>query len=211
MCNDRYTLVTELRENWEQGYFYMGKYYDFLLKTGVAQAQAAEVRCCFAHARLSQPTTTHDAPCVGADLQASGVAPQGSVTAVQLKYIFEVVHSYCESLMRGHQFIFQSLPRVLTVYFDFAAHIYKTGQSMESKTMLEKLNLEMVHYAAALPAYYWMTALPQLVSRICHRDEEVVTVVSVCHLPRMSFCRTRCFRACLTSGVVDYRKSSMRS
>lgn len=101
------------------------------------------------------------------------------MTEAQLKYIFQVVDSYCESLMRGHKYIFQSLPRVLTVYFDFAAHIYKCGETPAAKTMLEKLNIAMVHYAAALPTYYWMTALPQLVSRICHRDEEVVTVVSV--------------------------------
>lgn len=42
---------------------------------------------------------------------------------VQARYICSAVDSYCQSVKRGHRYIFESLPRALTLYFDYGAHV----------------------------------------------------------------------------------------
>lgn len=45
---------------------------------------------------------------------------------LQSSYILNILQFYCQSLEHGHTHLFHSLPRLLTIFFDFAEHVSKT-------------------------------------------------------------------------------------
>jgi serine/threonine-protein kinase ATR len=159
---DRYKAVIELQDKWEDGYFYLAKYYDFLLSK-------------LAAGKISVPE-------------------QGEST-----YACQVVSNYAKALRYGTKHIFQALPRLLTIWFEFgerAEHATNTetkarsqkqsrGSSTPStsrgqraqedavKVLTNSLNTEIRRARELVPMYQWLTALPQLISRICHPNEHV--------------------------------------
>ncbi|KAJ0077574.1 hypothetical protein Patl1_35888 [Pistacia atlantica] len=82
-------------------------------------------------------------------------------------------------LHRGHKNLFQALPRLLTLWFDFGSIYQRSGLSSNKdlKSVHGKLMSIMRGCWKDLPPYRWLTVLPQLVSRICHQNEEVVRLV----------------------------------
>lgn len=71
--------------------------------------------------------------------------------------------------------------KVMKAYADAAKISQDAPQPPAAlEVTMKSLTLTMAQHAAQLPEYYWMTALPQLVSRICHRHPEVLGVVEVC-------------------------------
>ncbi|KAA6417036.1 MAG: serine threonine- kinase ATR-like, partial [Trebouxia sp. A1-2] len=91
-----------------------------------------------------------------------------------LEILPEVIRNYGLAVQYGHQHIFQSLPRLLTLWFDFGSHI-KSIANRQISTAVANI---MAAMAKALPSYAWLTALPQLISRICHTNPEVNTVTN---------------------------------
>lgn len=96
-------------------------------------------------------------------------------------YVPDVLLFYAKGLHRGHKNLFQALPRLLTLWFEFGSFYLRTGSSSNK-------DLKSVHAKALsimrgclndLPTYQWLTVLPQLVSRICHQNEEIVRLVKI--------------------------------
>ncbi|KAK3275904.1 hypothetical protein CYMTET_15995 [Cymbomonas tetramitiformis] len=160
-------------KSWEKGYFYFASYLDALLQDAMG--------------RTHQPKPAPAPPVRGKE-QAS----QGSGDGVQ-EYLLQTVRHYGMSLKYGHKHIYQSLPRMLTLWLDFgersagstgsaaglsmrASMPRSTPQSAQKKVMAD-LNQLMERMVKELPAYQWYTALPQLTSRICHPVPEVQTLV----------------------------------
>jgi serine/threonine-protein kinase ATR len=100
-----------------------------------------------------------------------------------------------QALTHGTKFLFQSLPRLLTLWFEYGEVLYaitvggrtsnKTNKAMRqieidlSQTTLEQQILnditQVVNEAAnSLPAYEWLVCFPQVTSRICHPNPVVV-------------------------------------
>jgi len=160
----RYEVVTQLQPQGARGWFHLGKYLDFLHKTQVQQATLRQ-------AQLANKSASPE------QQQQAAVL----VLRAELKYIGDIVHCYSQSLLHGARYLFQSLPRLLTLWFDFCAKARKRQFAgvPEVGTVVENLNVEIVHLTERLPEYYWMTALPQLVSRIAHTDPDVVKRLSV--------------------------------
>ncbi|KAG7975717.1 hypothetical protein I3843_06G113400 [Carya illinoinensis] len=158
-----YSRVRELQPKWEKGYFYMAKYCDELL----------------ADARKRQEENFD----IGPRMVPSTSAIVGSSNVNGEKhwwsYVPDVLLFYAKGLHRGHNNLFQALPRLLTLWFDFGSIYQRSGSS-------SKKDLKSVHGKAMsimrgclndLPTYQWLTVLPQLVSRICHQNEEIVRLV----------------------------------
>ncbi|CBI37818.3 unnamed protein product, partial [Vitis vinifera] len=84
-------------------------------------------------------------------------------------------------LHRGHKNLFQALPRLLTLWFDFGSVYQRSGSSSnkEWKNIHGKVMGIMRGCLKDLPTYQWLTVLPQLVSRICHQNEEIVRLVKL--------------------------------
>ncbi|KAI8902434.1 hypothetical protein BC833DRAFT_639508 [Globomyces pollinis-pini] len=83
-----------------------------------------------------------------------------------------IVKQYGKSLLYGTKYLYQSLPRMLTVWLDL-------GMVEEEKTVekLTQTNAVMRKFVSRLPAYQFLTAMPQLISRICHPNPEVQEIL----------------------------------
>ncbi|XP_042521644.1 serine/threonine-protein kinase ATR [Dipodomys spectabilis] len=96
-----------------------------------------------------------------------------------IRYI--VIH-FGKSLQYGNQFIYQSMPRMLSLWLDFGAKAYeyeKGGRAdrIQMKNDLTKMNKVITEHKNQLPPYQFLTAFSQLISRICHSSNEVFVVL----------------------------------
>jgi serine/threonine-protein kinase ATR len=108
-----YTRVRELQPKWEKGYFYMAKYCDEVL----------------GDARKRQEENVE----LGPRLVPSNLNNERSWWS----YLPEVLIFYARGLHRGHKNLFQALPRLLTLWFDFGSMYLRSGSS--------KKDLKAVH------------------------------------------------------------------
>ncbi|RDW66710.1 hypothetical protein BP5796_09459 [Coleophoma crateriformis] len=97
-----------------------------------------------------------------------------------------VIENYLRALIYGTKYIYQTLPRILTLWLDLAAQVnqpidpkYGTSKEFVAKiTTGRKEQLASIHsrfskYVFKMPAYMFYTALPQILSRINHPNTEV--------------------------------------
>ncbi|KAI1460108.1 phosphatidyl inositol 3-kinase [Annulohypoxylon moriforme] len=93
-----------------------------------------------------------------------------------------VIENYMRSLNYGVKYLYQTLPRVLTLWLELGAQVNKAPEGKISlskelhhrrKTQLESLHKYLNKCIFRLPAYIFYTALPQLVARIAHPNMEV--------------------------------------
>ncbi|XP_058191614.1 serine/threonine-protein kinase ATR isoform X3 [Rhododendron vialii] len=154
-----YSRVRDLQPKWEKGYFYVAKYCDELL----------------VDTRKRQEDNFDLGPRV----------PSVSATVVSTNlekhwwsYLPDVLLYYAKGLHRGHKNLFQALPRLLTLWFDFGSIYQRSGSSnKDMKNVHVKVMGIMRGCLKDLPTYQWLTVLPQLVSRICHQNDEIVRLV----------------------------------
>ncbi|XP_054777127.1 serine/threonine-protein kinase ATR [Prosopis cineraria] len=158
-----YTRVRELQPKWEKGYFYMAKYCDEVL----------------ADARKRQEENFEFGP---RHVPAASVVGCSNTNVEKhwWSYVPDVLLFYAKGLHRGHKNLFQALPRLLTLWFDFGSMYQRSGSSNKDlKNVLGKVMSIMRGCLKDLPTYQWLTVLPQLVSRICHQNEEIVRLVKL--------------------------------
>ncbi|XP_043927908.1 serine/threonine-protein kinase ATR [Protopterus annectens] len=137
----KYKDVTMLLPDWEDGHFYLAKYYDKLM-----------------------PMVTDNK-----------MEKQGEL----IRYI---VHHCGKSLQFGNQYIYQSMPRMLSLWLDYGAKAYeweKAGRPdrAQMRTDLGKINRTVADHTNLLAPYQFLTAFSQLISRICHSHDEVFAVL----------------------------------
>jgi len=101
-----------------------------------------------------------------------------------------VVRFYCKSLEYGSKHVYQSLPRLLFVWFNFASNVpspptekqrqQERDAMAEYRAMLElhhkTVKIMSTHIAKlynTVPAYIFLTVYSQLISRICHPNAQV--------------------------------------
>ncbi|XP_071509803.1 serine/threonine-protein kinase ATR-like [Diadema antillarum] len=130
----QYKAVTEVNPEWEDGHFYMAKYYDRLMLNFTDRPEKAG------------------------------------------EFVVHVVKNFGQSLLYGNQYIYQSMPRLLSLWLDYGAHVSdleknnKVGKAANVMSMLHKIIAE---FTEKLAPYQFLTAFSQLISRICHSHKEV--------------------------------------
>eukprot|EP00898_Chlorokybus_atmophyticus_P004675 jgi/Chlat1/5208/Chrsp33S05180 len=144
---------------WEKSYFYLAKYCDDLFADArQRQRQLENSKEARANQRLA-PEAKH-----------------------YLLYLPDVLAQYAKALRLGHRQIFQSLPRMLTLWFEFGALNLEDASPVtvsHAKAVGPAVTTIVRDCATDVPAYAWLTALPQLISRILHRNAEVTRLLSV--------------------------------
>ncbi|KAK0175715.1 hypothetical protein PV327_009444 [Microctonus hyperodae] len=90
-----------------------------------------------------------------------------------------IITNYAKSLLYGCKFIHQSMPRMLTIWMNFALRVHSNKNPLSSQTdMMLKLTRTIEIYVGRLPKFMWLTVFSQLVSRICHPAKEVQSVLN---------------------------------
>ncbi|GJC97112.1 pephosphatidylinositol 3 [Colletotrichum higginsianum] len=93
---------------------------------------------------------------------------------IQGEYTRLIIENYLRSLNYGTKYLYQTLPRILTLWLEFGAQISLSRELHRRRT--EQLNLLhqfLDKYIIRLPAYIFYTALPQIVARIAHHNASV--------------------------------------
>lgn len=101
-----------------------------------------------------------------------------------------VVENYLRSWNYGTKYVFQTLPRVLTLWLDLGMQVHlpidtKTGGkelaiqlAEKRKDQLKQMHAKLAKYVQKTPAYIFYTALPQIVARIAHPNGDVYKYIS---------------------------------
>ncbi|GEM06491.1 phosphatidylinositol 3-/4-kinase [Rhodotorula toruloides] len=156
-----YNEATALAPNWESAYFYLGRFWDRM-------AEDKEKK---------QPKHK-----------------QGRYTGDIAMFRCQVIKLYVRSLAFGTKYIYQALPRTLTIWLEMGERPSLVEHSKNRKAnpqaALDGEDHDLLKYFTRcngylrkatvqqpLPAYLWLTVLPQLVSRILHANDTLYDVL----------------------------------
>ncbi|KAI9726160.1 MAG: serine/threonine-protein kinase M1 [Chrysothrix sp. TS-e1954] len=95
-----------------------------------------------------------------------------------------VIENYLRSMQYGCKYLFETLPKLLTLWLDFGIEITRNvskevpddvrNLSIERRPkMLELMNKAIKKYADRIATYLFYTALPQMITRISHPNQKV--------------------------------------
>lgn len=91
----------------------------------------------------------------------------------------EIFLLYFKSMSYGCKYIYQSMPRALSIWLDFTTinEFKNKRQEDHFRRVASQMNQFAESYTAKLPPFVFFTAFSQLVSRICHPSVDVYTVL----------------------------------
>ncbi|KAI5434286.1 hypothetical protein KIW84_021232 [Lathyrus oleraceus] len=93
-------------------------------------------------------------------------------------YIPGVLLFYARGLHKGNKNLFRAFPRLLALWFNFGSKYLRSGSSQKDLEDVHKEALSVMRGCLrGLPPHHWLSMLPQLVSRICHQNVDVVRIV----------------------------------
>ena len=84
-------------------------------------------------------------------------------------YLFHIIKNYGRALLYGTQYIYQILPRLLTLWLDYGANV----NNQKSDQNLIQFNIVISKLIQRIPAYQLLIVFPQIISRICHSNLSV--------------------------------------
>ncbi|GAB0096643.1 Serine/threonine-protein kinase ATR [Sergentomyia squamirostris] len=99
--------------------------------------------------------------------EADQIGPKGTAL------LKEIMRCYGKSLQYGCKFLYQSMPRLLSIWLDYTAHL-----KCDKKVSKQMTEMALV-FSNTLPSYMFFTAFSQLASRICHPSNDVFKVLKV--------------------------------
>eukprot|EP00180_Rhodochaete_pulchella_P002209 Plantae.Rhodophyta-Rhodochaete_pulchella.ctg332.p1 GENE.Plantae.Rhodophyta-Rhodochaete_pulchella.ctg332~~Plantae.Rhodophyta-Rhodochaete_pulchella.ctg332.p1 ORF type:complete len:1106 (+),score=162.07 Plantae.Rhodophyta-Rhodochaete_pulchella.ctg332:1981-5298(+) len=159
---EHFRTAVELAPGTEKPLYALGRYFDILLRAA-------------ARSELERP---------GANLpegaraipMANETAKSELVSATSPEaYAPLVISNFGNALKNGSRYVFEALPRMLTLWFDYGAKEPRTTKEMRSA-------FEM------LPKHLFVAVLPQMLSRLLHKDVGIKTAlismlveITICH------------------------------
>ncbi|KAI0375920.1 hypothetical protein BV20DRAFT_933352 [Pilatotrama ljubarskyi] len=90
-----------------------------------------------------------------------------------IKMNFQTVRCFTRAMRYGSKYIYQTVPRVLTIWLDLAE-----DESTSATDVFKKINEEVSRTIKQTPMYKWYTAFPQIVSRIGMRNATAYEVLA---------------------------------
>ncbi|QRV72397.1 phosphatidylinositol 3- and 4-kinase [Ceratobasidium sp. AG-Ba] len=97
--------------------------------------------------------------------------------------------NYVEAMRHGSKYIFQTMPRLLTIWLDMAQNdIIITAEQEKSRPLppgsdnlvrpYKEIHAIMLDAISKVKPYQWFTALPQLISRVTHPNRNAFKLLS---------------------------------
>ncbi|KZT29389.1 hypothetical protein NEOLEDRAFT_1056118 [Neolentinus lepideus HHB14362 ss-1] len=93
--------------------------------------------------------------------------------ARSFRMIYLTVKSYSRAIRYGSKYIYQTVPRILTLWLDLGEN-----PKLINGENLSKITTEVMKAIKIAPAYKWYTAFPQIVSRVGHGNKDIYKVLS---------------------------------
>ena len=107
----KYLEVISLQKRWTKGYYYLGRYQNRLFDNEFAQER----------------------PGKSMSVLSSVGASTSPITAAHLTYIVHIIRNYARSLLCETQFLYQILPKLLTLWLDFGAMVSNMQDSVPAR------------------------------------------------------------------------------
>ncbi|KAB8231016.1 protein kinase MEC1 [Aspergillus alliaceus] len=102
-----------------------------------------------------------------------------------------VIDNYLRSLAHGNKYVFQSLPKVLTLWLEHASTVdqpfdpkrgnnedFQIHTLNQRRKILDDMHSQLKKYVNRMPAALLFTILPQVVARICHPNGTVYDLLT---------------------------------
>lgn len=171
-----FRTITRVAPKWEKGHFKFAKYVDSVMQSRVLALQRRS------HEHYA--STSED------QLRSRTIAKDGTCQ----KFVLLALKHYANSLALGTKNVYQALPRLLTLWFDFTS-IRKEEERIQSPTMTtssqsfgtkangnlaerqDEANQFMAKQVKHISSQIFYTAMPQLISRVIHDDLGTALVV----------------------------------
>ncbi|KAF4575250.1 serine/threonine-protein kinase M1 [Pleurotus pulmonarius] len=83
------------------------------------------------------------------------------------------VKYFIKSLKYGSKHVYQTVPRLLTVWLDMA-----DNEKMVTSDQFPKINELVIRAFQEIPLYKWYIAFPQIVSRVGHQNKDVIKILN---------------------------------
>ncbi|KAG1764780.1 FAT domain-containing protein [Suillus placidus] len=90
-----------------------------------------------------------------------------------IKMNFQTIKCFTEAAAYGNKFVYQTIPRLLTLWLDMGER-----KVSAENPLFDKINSVVASSINSIPVYKWFTAFPQIVSRIGHPNRVVYLVLS---------------------------------
>ncbi|KAI9000757.1 hypothetical protein BD414DRAFT_405932 [Trametes punicea] len=91
-----------------------------------------------------------------------------------MKMNFQTIRSFTRAIRYGSKYIYQTVPRVLTIWLDLAE-----DERACASEIFQKINEEVGRAIRSAPVYKWYTAFPQIVSRIGIQNQAAYEILAV--------------------------------
>lgn len=161
---DRYRLLQRVSPSWEKAHFTFAAYLDSLFE---ARHTAAALKVSYQMLKLED--------------EALRAKVLRSDTGCQ-KFLIEAIREYGKALCLSDKHLYQALPRLLQLWFEFTSvdpstHSDPLVPIVLFKEQQRNANDLMATLAKDIPPHQFYTALPQLMSRIGHRDPATQKIV----------------------------------
>lgn len=89
-------------------------------------------------------------------------------------YEQQIIRFYLKALALGPTYIFEALPKFITIWLDFAQRPNKTK---DAERKLNQITHDIQTYKNTIPVYVWYTSVSQILSRITHLHEPSVELM----------------------------------
>ncbi|KAL4869315.1 hypothetical protein BDV12DRAFT_185211 [Aspergillus spectabilis] len=102
-----------------------------------------------------------------------------------------VIDNYLRSLAYGNKYVFQSLPKILTLWLEHASTVgqpfdpkrgdnedFQAHTLNQRRKILDDMHSQLKKYVSRMPAALLFTILPQVVARICHPNPTVYNLLT---------------------------------
>lgn len=89
-------------------------------------------------------------------------------------YEQQIIRFYLKALALGPTYIFEALPKFITVWLDFAQRPHK---NRDAERKLNQIIHDIQTYKNTIPVYVWYTSITQILSRITHLHESSVELM----------------------------------
>ncbi|TCD67266.1 serine/threonine-protein kinase M1 [Steccherinum ochraceum] len=85
----------------------------------------------------------------------------------------QTVRCYGKAIRFGSKYIYQTVPRLLTLWLDMGEH-----KEISQTDIYSRINKELAKVIQTVPTYKWYTAFPQIVSRVGHSNIAVYPLLA---------------------------------